>query len=86
MPPHDTPLLQCLEREKHRDEQMERVNKKLDVILIAVTGDITTSQPGILTRLDRLERQEEVRSWFLRSLIGATLALMAERIWSWFHR
>lgn len=70
------PLAQCLERYKNVDEKLDRILRHLD----------GNGSPGLVVRLDRLEQNERRRNWWMRSVVGGTLALAIERLFQHFHK
>ncbi|KKL61928.1 hypothetical protein LCGC14_2190310 [marine sediment metagenome] len=51
---------------------------KLDVIFVALIGDPTDeSKPGVIIRLDRLERAYRTLVWFGSAMVTLTAAIIA---------
>jgi hypothetical protein len=46
----------------------------------------TTSSPGLLIKLDRLEQSQERAKWFIRLIAAHVLALVAAAIWTLLSR
>jgi hypothetical protein len=55
---------------------------KLDDLSVLLNGNNT--EPGIKTRLDRLEQSEQSRTWLLRTTIVAAIGAILSAIASWF--
>lgn len=55
---------------------------KLDDLSVLLNGSNT--EPGIKTRLDRLEQSEQSRTWLLRTTIVAAIGAILSAIASWF--
>ncbi len=69
----------------------DRVAKTLDEVKQAVTklddrfeahlhGD--KAQPGLMTRLDRLEQNAERSRWVIRAVAGTVITLLVGAVWS----
>ena len=58
-------------------QEFETLNEKLDRIDVALRGNGVT---GIQTRLDRLERAEEIRSRLIWIIIVAVAGLIARTV------
>ena len=67
-------------RWEHCMAEFHRINRKLDRIDTAVRGN---GQPGIQTRIDRLERTALVRARLLWLIAGSTTALAVGAAWNW---
>lgn len=61
-------------------EQIKSLDEKVERIDHTIRGN---GNPGLATRIDRLEQTEERRTWAGRTMIGALFALIAERIHAW---
>lgn len=67
---------------------LERIEQKLCDVDIALRGseDGDRSRPGLILRVDRLERAEANRKLIVRTLIGSVVALIVDRGMSLIHK
>ena len=54
-------------------EHMRNMDDKMDRVVDVLCGE--GDNPGIVVRMDRLERTDERRTWLMRTMIGAMCAL-----------
>ena len=77
--PCPTPLPECEKEFAHAREQRNRIEFDGKIILQLLQG--TNGQPGMKTRLDRLEQDELRRKWFLRAVAVAVAGLFTKDFW-----
>lgn len=72
------------EHRRNTDDIVLRLEGKIDKIYDILVGNGTVSNPGLLTRIDRLEQLEQSRTTHRGILYTAMTGLIVERIWHWF--
>lgn len=60
----------------HLDERLDRLQQTAQATDGLLRG--TVSQPGLVTRVDRLEQTEARRRWTLRALMAAVFTAIGE--------
>ncbi len=62
-------------REEQDREERTEINAKLDTVVTLLRGDGSEDKPGVLMRLDRVERSmrsgERIRNWIASGGLGA---------------
>ena len=75
-------------------EQLKQLDAKIDkradslekIITDALIGPSGGNEfPGLIVRVDRLERTEERRRWTLRAIAGAVLTLIGNRVYAFIQ-
>lgn len=61
-------------------EQIKALDEKIERMDHTIRGN---GNPGLATRIDRLEQTEERRVWAGRTMIASLFGLVAERIHAW---
>lgn len=56
---------------------LERMKEDIEIIKLALVGDIKEDKPGIMDRVRSLEIEDAKRTWAIRTAIGAALASLA---------
>ena len=76
-------LQEWIERhELTEQKRFEDLNNKIDQILLTLIGDGTERRPGLITRMDRLERAQQeslkTRDWVIKGFLGALVIYLFE--------
>ena len=73
-------LIQKLDR---ISDQVEALNKKTDVMNEILLGNGEPSK-GLVIRTDRLEQNEQRRSWWIKTIATVVVGLVVTAVWSIF--
>lgn len=57
-------------------EHMRNMDEKMDRVVDVLCG--SDGDPGIVVRMDRLERTDERRTWLIRTIIGVLAVIGLE--------
>lgn len=73
--------------EAGKEGNLHKLLKTVSTDIASLTTQLhgSADKVGLLTRLDRIERAEEGRTWFTRALFGAVIALAAKVIFDAVH-
>lgn len=74
-----TPEIEILER-------LARIETTLDTIDVRTAALYDNGRPGLMTRVDRLEQVEKRRTWTIRALVAALIAVTLDLVARMLHR
>jgi len=61
------------------DEQLNRIESKMDYCVSLLTGD-KLPENGLVLKVDRLVQNDQRRTWLARTAIGASIAALITSI------